>query len=234
VLINGANYGLTFGSWLGYGALFAVIAMIISYAVYSLAIFKVLKDRHIIIISEKEEIKRSKNIALLKKTLFVSISIALSLFILIIIVTGIGRRGFTKKLVFDSCDDFKAFMESDYERWYKEGYSYIKDGNVVNVIPVIPSDQEDNESYDLQKEYAHILNSNGEIICEYYYNPNLYKQIIFTGSSHDKMPVTVITTQAYYNGMALYESTVSLLYALIAIDFVAAIFIYIRKARKTK
>ena len=67
-----------------------------------------------------------------------------------------------------------------------------------------------------------------------YHNPDLYEQIIFTDSSDDKMPVTVITTQAHYDARDTYQTVESILYTLIVIDFVAAAGIYLIKTKKDK
>ena len=61
-------------------------------------------------------------------------------------------------------------------------------------------------------------------------NPDLYEQIIFTDSSDDKMPVTVITNKAHYDSRNTYQTVESVLYALVALDFAVAIFIYLLKA----
>ena len=148
-----------------------------------------------------------------------------------------------KEHTFDNCADFKAFMESEYETWYKEGYSYIdENGDVVVHVPIAPDseivsppdDEKNDEDYYPKKVYKKIYNSKGEVICEYYHNPDLYERIIFTESADDKMPVTVITNQAHYDGRNTFQTVESILYTLIVIDFVAAAGIYITKTYKDK
>ena len=87
--------------------------------------------------------------------------------------------------------------------------------------------------YEGHKKYGQILNARGEVICEYYYNPALYKVINFSVSD-DGMPVKVITTQAYYNAVNTFQMVESALYFLIVTDFVAAIGIYLIKANGNK
>ena len=233
-LIDGANYGLVFEHWLLYGILFSFVALVISYIVYSLFIHKYMCEREIIVLSEEETMKKQHNNFLIKKLLLIFLGIAAVIIIAIIIINGIGRRGFTKKIVFDNCEEFKSFMESDYDRWYKEGYSYYEGTTHVTVTPVMPpSASEDNDDH-TEKEYETIKNTDGEIICEYYYNRNLYTSITFTQSSDDKMPVTVITREAYYNGKDAYETILVILYMLIAIDFITVACIYVNKSYKNK
>ena len=148
-----------------------------------------------------------------------------------------------KEQTFNNWDDFKAFMENDYDKWLESGYSYIDlEGNLVIQIPIDPDVEEiypDDEKVPQDKVYpkkeiTKIKNSEGEVICEYYYNPDLYKRIVFNESADDKMPVTVITNQAYYDGRDTFQTVETILYTLIAIDFVAAALIYVRKAYKNK
>ena len=145
---------------------------------------------------------------------------------------------------FYNCDAFKAFMESEWKTWYNEGYSYTdKNGNVIIDLPVQPNgelvvsppaDEKDYVEYYPKKVYEKIYNSKGEVICEYYYNPDLYEDIRFTESADDKMPVTVITKEARYNARDTYQTVESIICALVVIDFVVAALIYLRKAHKNK
>ena len=72
------------------------------------------------------------------------------------------------------------------------------------------------------------------MICEYYYNPNLYKDIIFNDISSDRMPVTVITSQAHYDSVNWEHDIESVLYFLLVADFVATACVYLIKLRKNK
>ena len=145
-----------------------------------------------------------------------------------------------KEQTFYNCDAFKAFMEAEWNTWYNEGYRYTyKNGNVAiesngGVVVYPPADEKDYEEYYPKKVYEKIYNSKGEVICEYYYNPNIYAIIQFTESADDKMPVTVITNQAHYNARVTFQTVESILYILIVVDFVIAIGIYIIKTNQSK
>jgi len=90
------------------------------------------------------------------------------------------------------------------------------------------------DDYYPKKIYKEIRNSKGEVICDYYYNPDLYEDIRFTESADDKMPVTVITNQAHYDARNTFQTVELILYTLIVIDFVVAALIYLGKAHKNK
>ena len=242
-MINGANYGLVFEYWLGYGLLCAAIAFVICYVVYTLFVRKIFCERGLVAIGEKEQENIKRDRKLLVRIVSVATAIALVLGVCVVVWNNIGWDVSTKELTFDNCDDFKAFMENDYEEWYKEGYSYTDlDGNIVIQIPIDPDVEviyPDDEKTPQDKVYpkkvtAEIRNFKGEVICEYYYNPDLYERIIFTESADDKMPVTVITNQAYYDGRNTFQMVESILYILIVIDFVVAAGIYLIKIYKNK
>ena len=242
-MINGANYGLVFEYWLGYGLLTSAIAFVLCYIVYTLLVRKVLCERNLISLPEKHKSVIVKNNKLLIKTISIALIIAFVWGVCFVVWTAIGWNLSLKEQTFYNCADFKAFMESEYETWYNEGYSYIdENGNLVSHVPIHPDwevvsppeDEKDYEDYYPQKEYAKIYNSKGEVICEYYYNPDLYADIRFTESADDKMPVTVITNQAHYDARDTYQTVESIICALVVIDFVVAALIYLRKAHKNK
>lgn len=240
-LIDGANYGLRFGSWLGYGTLFAVAAFAISYVIYRLFVLKMLCDRRLIVLSLQQKSTLQRNNKLLKKTITVSVCIALMIGTGVVVLNNIGRDGLAKEMKFDTCAQFKAFVENDYEQWVKEGYGYIdREGNAVIEIPIEIVDLDGGKiegnlsATDPKKVYEEIRNSKGEVLCEYYYNPDLYRYIRFTESAEDKMPVTVITNQAYYEANNAFQTIESTLYFSIAADFVVAAAVYLLTVNKRK
>lgn len=241
-MIHASHRALTFESWLDLGLLFALIAFVICYITYALVVRKILCQHRLIVLTEKQTDTIKNNNKLLIKTLSIALAIALLLSIGMIIWHNFGWDIAMKKHTFYNCDDFKAFMEADYEKWYKEGYSHVNEnGDVVIHLPVMPDNEilspekDKNETdYYPNKIYKEIKNSHGEVICEYYHNPNLYEDIRFTESAEDKMPVTVITMQASYNAKDTFQAIDSILYALIVIDFVLATVIYIAASRKQK
>ena len=242
-MINGANYGLVFEYWLGYGLLWAAIAFAVCYILYTLFVRKTLCKQGLIVISEQQTDEIKRNNKLLIKTVSISIAIALVLGVCIVTWNIIGWDVTTKEKTFDNWADFKAFMEDDYDKWLESGYSYIDlDGNLVIQIPidndvevVYPDDEKiPQDKVYPKKEITEIRNSNGEVICEYYYNPDLYKWIVFTESAVDKMPVTVITNQAYYDGRDTFQTVESILYTLIVVDYIVATGVYLVKIKKEK
>ena len=238
-MTNGANYGLVFEYWIGYGLLWTAIALVVCYILYTLIVRNMLCEKGLLVITEQQTEKFRRNNKLLVKIGSVFTAIALVFGACIVVWNIIGWDISIKERTFDNWADFKAFMENDYDKWLESGYSYIDlEGNFVIQTPIepdIPNDEKisQDKAYP-EKEIVKIKNSKGEVICEYYYYPNLYKRILFNESAADKMPVTVITNQAYYDGRDIFQTVESILYTLIVIDFIVAGLIYLGKAYKSK
>ena len=143
-------------------------------------------------------------------------------------------------------------MEGEYDTWYRESYSSYVDenGNVVIVdengngvvhVPLAPDyevlypdDGKNHEDYYPNKVYQEIKNLRCEVICEYYYNPDLYEDIRFNEYADDKMPVTVITKQAYYNAVDTFQTVYSIFCVFLVIDLVGAPVFYLIKVKRNK
>ena len=218
-VIDGINFGMEFFSWCKYGLLFALVALFISYIIYALFVRKQLHRHKMIIINDAQVKKEAQDNTLLIKTLVVSVGIALVIGIGIIVLNCIGIGRLTKETVFYNCSDFKEFMEREYDEWFMQEYGHYNDDEDI-IYPNF--------------EYAVIKNSKGEVICEYYYNPELYSKIIFTESSDDKMPVTVITDPARYKALITFSNIESALYCLIVLNFVVSAGIYLLKINDRK
>ena len=52
----------------------------------------------------------------------ISLCIALVIGIIFFLLDLFGAKILLKKNVFYHCEDFKSFMEAQYDTWYKEGY----------------------------------------------------------------------------------------------------------------
>ena len=230
-MINGANNGLVFEFWLGYGLLAAVIVFVLCYIVYALFVRKALCKRNFISLTEKQKSLIRKNNKLLIKTIISAVSVALALSVCVGAWNIIGWQTFLKERTFDNCADFKEFMESDYNRWFNETYGYANvNGEIVEVYPGDPNYSHNATNHNYVN--SSIVNSNGEEICSYYYNPDLYWKIDFTLSADDKMPVTVVTCESVANARDIFFTIEAVLYIFIVIDFVIAAIVYIIKANK--
>ncbi len=217
-LINGVNYGMSFSSWLLYGALYAVIALAIAYLLYEFFARKILCERKLIFLSDEQKDREEKNKKLLKRVLAIAVLVALLLGVGIVVLNSLDKSALAEQQTFDDCADFKAFVESDFDRWAAEGEGYIDgDGSWTVQIPVDP---------DGGKEYDRIVNSKGEVVCEYYYCSSLYHEFRFSESEEGEISVAVITQKAYLQAVHTVGQIESALYLLMAADFVLAALVY--------
>ena len=278
VLIDGANYGLRFDEWFVIGALFVGITFVFCYILYTLFVWEFLCNRGLTVLDEEQRCEMQRKKKLLAKTVTVSTAVAVVIWVVGFVFDSVGWSYLLSKAErkFDNCEDFKTFMERDYDNWYREGYSYIDEngnpafvdgaGNIViesvvsidkadfenwygegygyvdengDVVIDIPGSvssedegSEDNSQEDLfpMKVYETIRNSKGEVICEFYYNPDLYYEIVFDELSDDRMPVKVVTCRELHEANLILLRVESVLLFLIAADFVAAAVIYLIKA----
>ncbi len=241
-LINGANYGLLFGSWAIYGTAFAMLTLALCYIVYMFFIKKYLVERGYMTLSGERRVEFTQNVSLLKRITAVSVAVAVAIGAAIFALNAVGPDAFVKGLEFDSYDELKSFMESDYDKWYEEGYSYYdKTGNKVFLVPIdqrieniFQDAEEQGEYYFPNKVYEKITEENGTVICEFYYNPDLYYDIIYQDAQGDTVSVTVITKQARSDGYQAFNNVKSFLYILLAADFVICAAVYAVKAYKQK
>ncbi len=101
-LIDGTNFGMTFGAWVGYGALFAAVAV---GGVYILAV----------LFSQKPSLARSKKL-LIRCLLGVCI-VSLLLGGGILFLNAKGLELFLKTQTFEDANELKAYLEADYDEW---------------------------------------------------------------------------------------------------------------------
>jgi len=236
-LIDGVNFGMRFEFWCGYGLIFAFIFFLLAYVIYTLAIRKILIEKNYITVTESKKLNLQQSNKLLIKIITVSSIIALIIGANLIFFSNVKVRVFIKKQRFEKCEDFKSWIENDYENWHKQGYYIDKDGDVVisppNInIEQLPSDGKEEQKTPENKVYHDILDSSGKIICTYYYNPDLYVSITFSENTDNKMPVTVITKEAYYNAVDTIQTVKSLLYLLLILDVGISCLIYVIKILK--
>ncbi len=240
--INGANFGLNFSYWLVYGFFYSIGALVIAYVLYTIFGRNYLCVHQHMTQSEAEKRRAVLNIKLFKKTAIVSGMIALVIGACIFALNVYGVHGFMETLVFDNCEDFKAKVEGDYDKWLQEGYSYVDEqGNVIVELPYIPDtplpeDKLDEIAVEVYPSLQHgeIRDRNGNVICRYYHNPNLYYDIIFNMVAEDQMPVKVITNDAYYGAWNTFFGIQSFLYTLMALDFIISALVCVIKAWRRK
>ena len=216
LLTRGESYwGVSSDSLFAYGLPLVALTLALCYVVYVLF----LRDG----IARREHFAKDSRHAterrLLIKTLLVALSVALLLGIASFVVQALDANNvFEKKETFSTPEAFKEYMENAYDQWYAEATERYEDfyGDVLFSSPKV-----DMVLYD----------KSGNVIIEYYYNPDLYHDIVFS-DTENKMPVTVVTKEAYYAEHNMMVDIHYIIYILVFADILASACIYLLKIYK--
>ncbi len=230
-LINGAIFGLGFGSWILYGIAFAVAGIILAYLIYSFIIKPALIRRNILIFNEVGLARKKYTRKLLIRLSSVSLVIAILLGIAITVVDSIGTAGFADKVVLETPEEFKEYMESSYDEAKNESgdWYYDANGNLVGSALII--DENDPEPF---KNYVILRDKQGNEILQYYYHSNLYSHIQYNTDSEDQCPITIYTREAMREAGVLISEIKSMLGIAIFAEVALFAGIYIIKVAKKK
>lgn len=131
------------------------------------------------------------------------------------------------KETFYDRNSFKPYVENDFDRW-RNGDLIPHNGSAL--VPIAPGNKED-EYFEEFKVTETVYSGNGDVLCEYYYYPELelYQKIHFTENADDKLPVTIVTSTIVTDERMDWSI---LLYGLLAANFATAAVIYFVKSRK--
>ena len=219
-VINGANFGMVFDAWFVRGAVFALIALLVGYNLYVLFIQRALAKRGWL--EETAGYQRR----LLAKCLLISGSVFLVIVLAFNNITNsiLGRP----KLVtfeFDSWEEFKIYVEGDYDEWYQNTYG----GSQSASVSAGPDGEVEEEPYYPQKIYEEYRNDAGELIFSYYYNPNLYESVDFYETKDGQ--IEKITVR-FFDDQTGIQLAVPLLVLLTTLDVLITAAVYLIKLRK--
>ena len=223
IVAGGAYAGLLFEFWLPYGLGTTAVAVAVGYTVYKMFNLPRLIKCGDITLSPPALSKHIGQVKVLKKCVIVCLSVSLASVIGLLALQEIGHTPFVKKQVFTDANEFKAFMEDGYDRWYEEGYIIDSD----YLYPPVT----DNEADEENKSYGKVKDADGNEIS-YYYQKYLYRSISF--DEDNSLPVTVITVEDYNNGVETFYNILSFLVAIIVISFVSTACVYIIYSLKRK
>lgn len=230
-VINGVNFGLGFGSWLLYGISFSIAGTVLAYLIYRIIINPALIRRNILVFNDAGLAREKYSRKLLIRLSSLSLVIAILLGVAIAVVDSIGTAGFADKLVFETPEEFKEYMESSYDEAKNESgdWYYDADGNLVGSALII--DEDNPEPF---KNSVVLRDKQGNEILKYYYHNNLYSHIEYNTESDDSCPITVYTRQAMREARVLMTEIKSMLCIAILAEIALFAGIYIIKTTKKK
>ncbi len=146
------------------------------------------------------------------------------------------NNGFTEIKKFTDPDEFITYVQTQYDEWYKEGCD-----EVDITVGINSSEFHDNiDSADLNTELDEKI-PDSEYLCwdkidgkEYYYNPELYKELDVVEYEPGKYDITIITNQAYYDASEIVGTINAILFLLIIVNLFVCVLWYCIGTRKQK
>lgn len=230
-VINGVNFGLGFDSWILYGITFAAAGIILAYLIYRIIIKSALIRRSILVFNEAGLSHEKYSRKLLIRLSSISLVIAILLGIAISVIDSISSTRFADKIVLETPEEFKEYMESSYDEAKNESgeWYYDADGNLVGSALII--DEDNPEPF---KNSVVLKDKQGNAILEYYYHSNLYSRIEYNTDSEDRCPIIVYTREAMREANTLKSEIKSLLGIAIFAEIALFAGIYIIKVTKKK
>lgn len=207
-------YGLEIGSWILYGSLFVVVTFLLAFCVYKTFVLKALINKEMVWLDELAVSKVNAGSKLLKKICIVfTVAFAIILFATYVITSSVSESTFIESKQFSDPNEFIAYVQSDYDAWYEEGY-----GDLHTQI----SNENDNPS----KVWSEI---DGK---EYYYNPDLYESVIILQLANGGWDIGIVTHEAAQHGQAMYALLNAGLLSLHIINLAACVIWYLVKTKK--
>jgi len=213
-VLVGSYQGLTFGSWVIYGALFAAAAFLPVFCVYKIFVLKVLIRKEVVWLDGQAVDRASADRKLLGKICAVfAVVFVIILLVTYTITSFVTESTFIERERFDDPDQFIAYMQNGYDTWYEEGYGDI-DPEFGYPNP--------------NKKWAEI---DGK---KYYYNPMLYESISILEHESGEWEIVVTTEDANQYGETMYSILNIGLLSLHVINLAACIVWYCAKSKKHK
>ena len=136
------------------------------------------------------------------------IGIALCLGAGIFTLNMLGYRKFLVSEIYTDVNAFIERMQGDYDQWFEEGYGDLQAG----------------EEYESYKKWGVVYTDEGEMLT-YYYQESLYEDVDF--SSGKKLPVEIVTKQAYYDAWETLYTIQDVLYFSILADVAIGCIVYV-------
>lgn len=183
LFVDDAYMGLSFGSWLLYGAIFAALGAILALVIRNLLLLSMTKRGSLHV--EEKVLGRTR----LKLRLFRSfLLVAAALFLIQLILNEITLVPGTS---FDNWEDYKAFMETpmtadSYGTMNAEPMAPAPDGEITYY------DEFGNEITEEEANTEQVIGPGGEVLCTYIWRNRAVFRITYPGTE-DMLPVTVYT-----------------------------------------
>jgi transcriptional regulator with XRE-family HTH domain len=125
LMVKYSKLGLNGEFWFINGFLLTAGAALIGYIGYTLFVYPALCARGMIVLSERDQSAFAEKSRLLLRTVCVALCIEAVLGVSLVLWNSFGSDLYwnltRKEYIFDTHEEFKAFMENEYDKWYLEG-----------------------------------------------------------------------------------------------------------------
>ena len=155
------TYGLTLSSWLLLGAIAVLVALLVGYIVYHLVLKSEFVRRGMMSVTDGEAQVMTVRKKTLKKCLIVFFSVVAVMLVAVIVISQVGHKLFLERHTISSPEDFVRFMQSEYDRWFDEGYG--PDADVLY-----------RDEYEAYKSYFTLYDYINQVEYEFYYPEPMY------------------------------------------------------------
>lgn len=210
--------GLSGDSWFKYGLLFGFAGLALGLLVGWIANAAAIR-RGLYTLDEKQSARRR-----LRLTCVLAVLGAMALsFVGEILLTN-DVTMYADTLIFDSYDDFSAYMMRDEEVEYQYG-------NAAPSSEIIYYDDEGNPTSEKKSRMEEIVNAEGETVLRYY-RRNDNAVIVQYTASDTCLPITVITQDAMYSARRTVNKIHSGFIAAYILELLAGVTVYIIKSKR--
>lgn len=224
--------GITAGTWLGYGLLFAVIGFFICLGT-SCAVESVLTKKELINIKPRQKALQALKAKFLKIGSFFVAGLIICQLCLLAFLPDVLRQG----IRFDNWDSFKAYMETptdpviyvDYDTDILIGMDSETVIAQTETIEEIFYDEDGNE---ITAPLEEVVDANGNVLCTYYPRNGSVSGLSFNLEDSNNPQIIVYTTAENRRVNWLMDEVLMPLYCfLYPISFVCLYLSYRKKAR---
>lgn len=245
-----AHWGLEFGAWLVYGALYAGAAWLICHLLYVLVLQQRLTEAGLLHPEVQEIALTTRRKSLLKRVALVLLISELVLGGCMLAENLLGPKLFMETRTFTTYEEFTDFMyQGSYELWYedyigsqigsaKRTAARFGSGDSADVditeTPIFPDEEQTEDADEMLAFYTcTVEDANGRVLCQYINYRSFAALVDFSfDTSPDGLPVTVTTNDAYHRAWSIHNDILSVLSALMLLDVVACAAAYLLLDRK--
>ena len=233
IIFPGDGYvGLEFGTFILYGAIFAVILLAIIAIVHAVS-RRFLAKRGVFELTESENAVFEKLCSLAKSTVSVTVCVLLATAIPLFFVANADTTSFVDGIVFDNFEDFKTFMETPSPDEHEVYYAY--DNGTVAAEPfggVTYYDENGNEISQEEALTEELYDKDGNVIYTYMRLNNSVSRTEYGSITEDNFRVTVYTDREISRGLMVKNNVMIIFCLVYAAEIIIAIVIYLVKRRK--